>query len=222
MTTLSKRNKAIREKVAVGKTYPLETAIRLVKECATAKFNECVDVAVNLGINLQKSEAVRGATLLPHGTGRQVRVAVFATEAYVEIAQQAGADRVGLDDLAEDIKKGVMDFDVVIAMPDTMRVVGQLGQILGPRGLMPNPKIGTVAQDVAQAVKNAKQGQVRYRTDKGGVIHCTIGKAAFAEQALRENLEVLLLDLRKNKPSTSKGTYLKKLTLSSTMGPGVV
>lgn len=223
MTRLSKRRKTIAEKVKPGKRYPLSEAIQLVKECATAKFNECVDVAINLGVNPRISEqAVRGATVLPHGTGQVVRVAVFAQGANAEAARTAGADIVGLEDLAEEIKKGNMNFDVVIATPDSMRVVGQLGQILGPRGLMPNPKVGTVTSDVTQAVKNAKQGQIRYRTDKNGIIHCTIGKVDFTTKNLEENLEALLVDLRKVKPSAAKGTYFKKLTISSTMGPGII
>ena len=222
MAKVSKRRKAIAEKVQPGKHYALTEAFDLVKQCASAKFKECVDVAIRLGIDARKSEqAVRGATVLPHGTGREVRVAVFAQGDNASIAQKAGADIVGLEDLAEDIKKGNLNFDVVIATPDTMRVVGQLGQVLGPRGLMPNPKVGTVTTDVATAVKNAKQGQVRYRTDKNGIIHCTIGKADFDATALQENLEVLLADLKKAKPSVAKGTYIKKLVISSTMGPGV-
>jgi len=222
MALQSKRKKAIEEKIQRGKLYPIEEAVKLVKDCANTKFTECVDVSINLGIDAKKSEqAVRGATVLPHGTGREVRVAVFAQDANLEAAKEAGADVVGLDDLAEDVKKGKLDFDVVIATPDTMKVVGQLGQILGPRGLMPNPKVGTVTTDVATAVKNAKQGQVRYRTDKNGIIHCSIGKVNFEEGALQENLEVLIADLKKAKPVGSKGTYLKKITLSSTMGPGI-
>lgn len=222
MVLQSRRRKIICEKVEVGKQYPADEAIKLVKECATAKFNEGVDVSINLGVDAKKSEqSVRGATVLPHGTGREVRVAVFAQGANAETAKKAGADTVGLDDLAQDIKKGKMDFDVVIATPDTMRVVGQLGQILGPRGLMPNPKVGTVTNDVASAVKNAKQGQVRYRTDKSGIVHCLIGKVNFEVNALKENLQVLVADLRKIKPPGARGTYLKKLTLSSTMGPGI-
>ncbi|WP_423063432.1 50S ribosomal protein L1 [Candidiatus Paracoxiella cheracis] len=222
MALQSKRRKAIQEKVQPGKQYTLDEAINLVKECASAKFIEGVDVSIILGVDAKKSDqGVRGATVLPHGTGREVRVAVFAQGANAEAAQKAGADIVGLDDLAEDVKKGKMDFDVVIATPDTMKVVGQLGQVLGPRGLMPNPKVGTVTTDVATAVKNAKQGQVRYRTDKNGIIHCPIGKANFESKALQENLEALIADLKKVKPAGAKGTYLKKLTLSSTMGPGI-
>lgn len=222
MALQSKRRKAIQEKVQPGKQYTLDEAINLVKECASAKFIEGVDVSIILGVDAKKSDqGVRGATVFPHGTGREVRVAVFAQGANAEAAQKAGADIVGLDDLAEDVKKGKMDFDVVIATPDTMKVVGQLGQVLGPRGLMPNPKVGTVTTDVATAVKNAKQGQVRYRTDKNGIIHCPIGKANFESKALQENLEALIADLKKVKPAGAKGTYLKKLTLSSTMGPGI-
>lgn len=222
MALQTKRRKAIEEKIQRGKLYPLEEAIKLVKECANTKFAECVDVSINLGVDAKKSEqAVRGATVLPHGTGRNVRVAVFAQGANAEAAKKADADIVGLDDLAEDVKKGKLDFDVVIATPDAMKVVGQLGQVLGPRGLMPNPKVGTVTTDVATAVKNAKQGQVRYRTDKNGIVHCSIGKVNFEEKALQENLEALVADLKKAKPVGAKGTYLKKLTLSSTMGPGI-
>ena len=222
MTHLSKRKKAIEEKIEFGKHYPIKEAIELVKECANTKFNEGVDVAINLGIDARKSEqSVRGATVLPHGTGRTVRVAVFAQGDKAIAAEKAGADLVGFEDLAEEIKKGKMDFDVVIATPDAMRVVGQLGQVLGPRGLMPNPKVGTVADDIATAVKNAKQGQVRYRTDKNGIIHCPIGKAGFETSALKENLDALLSDLKKIKPSSAKGTYFKKLIISSTMGPGI-
>ncbi len=223
MARVSKRVKAYKEKLQPGKAYPLEEAIKLVKECASAKFVEAIDVSVNLGVDARKSDQnVRSATVLPHGTGRQVRVAVFAQGANAEAAKNAGADVVGFEDLAEDVKKGNMEFDVVIASPDAMRVVGQLGQILGPRGLMPNPKVGTVTPDVATAVNNAKRGQVRYRTDKNGIIHCTIGKANFEPNAIAENLEALLADLKKAKPTAAKGTYFKKVTLSSTMGPGVV
>lgn len=222
MALRSKRRKIIQEKAQPGKQYSVEEAIKLVKECATAKFNEGIDVSINLGVDAKKSEqSVRGATVLPHGTGREVRVAVFAQGANVQAAEKAGADIVGLDDLAADIKKGNMNFDVVIATPDTMKVVGQLGQVLGPRGLMPNPKVGTVTTDVATAVKNAKQGQVRYRTDKNGIVHCPIGKVDFEASALQENLTALLVDLKKAKPASAKGTYLKKLILSSTMGPGI-
>jgi len=218
----SKRRKAAREKLDSEKAYLLEDALNLVKELATAKFPESVDVAVNLGVDPRKSDqVVRGSTVLPNGTGKTVRVAVFAQGENADKATAAGADIVGFEDLAESIKGGAMDFDVVIATPDAMRVVGQLGQVLGPRGLMPNPKVGTVTADVETAVKNAKAGQVRYRTDKAGIIHCPIGRADFEVPALQENLQALLADLRKSKPSTAKGSYVKKLTVSSTMGPGV-
>jgi large subunit ribosomal protein L1 len=220
---LSKKQKAIQQKVQPGKQYAIEQAIAIVKECAKAKFDETVDVSINLGIDAKKSEQnVRGATVLPHGTGKTVRVAVFAQGEHAKAAQAAGADRVGFDDLADAIKAGEINFDVVIAAPDAMRLVGTLGQVLGPRGLMPNPKVGTVTNDVANAVKNAKAGQVRYRTDKAGLIHCSIGKASFAVDALKQNLHALLTDVRKNKPSTAKGIYLKKITVSSTMGPGLI
>ncbi len=222
MTKLSKRQKKIKEKVDKTISYPADQAFSLLKELSTVKFSEAVDVAVNLGIDPRKSDQnVRGATVLPNGTGKEVRVAVFTQGANVEAAQNAGADIVGLDDLADRVKAGEMDFDVVIASPDAMRVVGQLGQILGPRGLMPNPKVGTVAADVAGAVANAKAGQVRYRTDKGGIVHCTIGKINFEVAALKQNLESLLADLKKAKPSAAKGIYLKKITVSTTMGPGI-
>jgi large subunit ribosomal protein L1 len=218
----SKRRKAAREKLDAEKAYLVEDALSLVKELATAKFPESIDIAVNLGVDPRKSEqVVRGSTVLPNGTGKTVRVAVFAQGENAEKATAAGADIVGFDDLAESIKGGTMDFDVVIATPDAMRVVGQLGQILGPRGLMPNPKVGTVTADVETAVKNAKAGQVRYRTDKAGIIHCPIGRADFEVRALHENLVALLADLKKAKPSSAKGSYFKKLTVSSTMGPGV-
>ncbi|WP_267256233.1 50S ribosomal protein L1 [Coxiella endosymbiont of Ornithodoros maritimus] len=219
---LTKRRKTHAEKVQRDKAYPFSEAIKLIKECAKAKFNESIDVAINLGIDSRKSDqAIRGATVLPHGSGRTVKVAVFAQGDNVEKAKAAGADIVGLDDLAERIQGGDIDFDVVIATPETMRVVGKLGQVLGPRGLMPNPKVGTVTTDVASAVKNAKQGQILYRIDKNGIIHCTIGKMGFEEKALEENFLALLNDIKKVKPSAAKGTYLKKLTLSSTMGPGI-
>lgn len=222
MAKLSKRAKVIGEKLQPGKIYAAEEAFAVLQELSTVKFIESVDVSVNLGVDPRKSDqAVRGATVLPHGTGKTVRVAVFAQGANADAAREAGADIVGMDDLAAQVKAGELNFDVVIASPDAMRVVGQLGQILGPRGLMPNPKVGTVAQDVAVAVKNAKAGQVRYRTDKKGIIHCTIGKVNFAPGALKENLEALISDLKKVKPSTSKGVYLKKITVSSTMGPGL-
>ena len=219
---LSKRKKLAREKVDAAKFYVIDEALELVKELASAKFKESIDVAVNLGVDPRKSDqVVRGSTVLPHGTGKTVRVAVFAQGENASKAQDAGADIVGFEDLAEQVKKGEMNFDVVIATPDAMRVVGQLGQILGPRGLMPNPKVGTVTADVATAVKNAKAGQVRYRTDKAGIIHCPIGRADFEVNALKENLQTLLADLKKAKPASAKGAYLKKLTVSSTMGPGV-
>ena len=222
MATVSKRKKHAREKVDANSTYALDDALTLVKELATAKFPESVDVAVNLGVDPRKSEqVVRGSTVLPNGTGKTVRVAVFAQGENADKAKAAGADIVGFEDLAETIKGGEMNFDVVIATPDAMRVVGALGQILGPRGLMPNPKVGTVTADVETAVKNAKAGQVRYRTDKAGIIHCAIGRADFEVPALRENLEALLVDLRKGKPAASKGAFFKKMTVSSTMGPGV-
>ena len=222
MAKLSKRQKAINASIQPGKQYPIAEAVALLKKLSAVKFAESVDVAVNLGIDPRKSDqAVRGATVLPHGTGKSVRVAVFAQGAAAEAAREAGADIVGMDDLAASIKGGDLSFDVVIAAPDAMRVVGQLGQILGPRGLMPNPKVGTVSADVAGAVRNAKAGQVRYRADKKGIIHCTIGKIAFEPAALTENLEALLVDLKKLKPATSKGVYVKKVTVSSTMGPGL-
>ncbi|MEO7557989.1 MAG: 50S ribosomal protein L1 [Gammaproteobacteria bacterium] len=222
MAKLSKRAKAVQAKLVPGKQYPLDEALNLIKECATAKFAESVDASINLGVDARKSDqAVRGSTVLPRGIGKSVRVAVFAQGANADAATAAGADIVGFNDLAETVKAGTMDFDVVIATPDAMRIVGQLGQILGPRGLMPNPKVGTVTADVATAVKNAKAGQVRYRTDKAGIIHCTIGKASFDVQAMRENLQALIADLNKARPSTSKGIYVKKITLSSTMGPGI-
>ncbi len=222
MAKLSKREKAIREKVEAGKVYAVDDAFALLKELSSVKFVESIDVSVNLGVDPRKSDqVVRGATVLPHGTGKVVRVAVFAQGANAEAATAAGADRVGMDDLAADVKAGNLDFDVVIASPDAMRVVGQLGKILGPRGLMPNPKVGTVTPNVAEAVTNAKAGQVRYRTDKGGIIHCGIGKVGFEANALRENLAALLTSLIKGKPSAAKGIYLQKVTVSTTMGPGL-
>jgi large subunit ribosomal protein L1 len=218
----SKRKKVARERIDAEKAYVIEEALNLVKELATAKFPESIDVAVNLGVDPRKSDqVVRGSTVLPNGTGKSVRVAVFAQGENAEKATAAGADVVGFDDLAETIKGGELNFDVVIATPDAMRVVGQLGQILGPRGLMPNPKVGTVTADVETAVKNAKSGQVRYRTDKAGIIHCPIGRADFEVPALQENLQALLADLKKAKPASAKGAFVKKLTVSSTMGPGV-
>ena len=219
---LSKRMKTVRGKVDRSKMYPVDEALKLVKETAVAKFDESVDVAVNLGVDAKKSDqTVRGSVVLPSGTGKKVRVAVFAQGDKAKDATAAGADIVGFEDLAAKIKEGFMDFDVVIASPDAMRVVGQLGQILGPRGLMPNPKVGTVSPDVAAAVKNAKTGQVRYRVDKAGIVHCTIGRANFEVNALKENLQALMADLQKSKPAAAKGIYLKRVTLSSTMGPGV-
>ena len=222
MAKLSKRVRRFREKVEPGKMYGAEEAFTLLKELSEVKFTESVDVAVNLGVDPRKSDqVVRGATLLPNGIGKQVRVAVFTQGANAEAATAAGAERVGMEDLAEEIKAGNLNFDVVIASPDAMRVVGQLGKILGPRGLMPNPKVGTVTPDVGEAVKNAKAGQVRYRTDKAGIIHCPLGKLDFEPTALRENLEALLGNLMKAKPSTSKGVYMRRVTVSTTMGPGL-
>ena len=222
MAKLSKKAKLIRSKVDRAKQYSVIEAVQILKELGTAKFNEAIDVSVNLGVDPRKSDQnVRGATVLPNGTGKTVRVAVFTQGPNADAAKAAGADIVGMEDLGELVKKGEMNFDVVIASPDAMRVVGQLGQILGPRGLMPNPKVGTVTADVATAVKNAKSGQVRYRTDKSGIIHCTLGRVAFDAEAIQGNLEALLADLRKAKPTASKGIYIKKITLSSTMGPGL-
>lgn len=222
MAGLSKRQKELQSQVEAGKVYAAEDAFALLSRLSKVKFAEAIDVAVNLGVDPRKSDqAVRGATVLPNGTGKSVRVAVFAQGAAADAARDAGADIVGMDDLAAQVKAGELNFDVVVAAPDAMRVVGTLGQILGPRGLMPNPKTGTVTPDVATAVKNAKAGQVRYRTDKKGIIHCTLGKVSFTPAALRENLEALLVDLKKAKPSTSKGVYVKKVTVSSTMGPGL-
>jgi large subunit ribosomal protein L1 len=223
MAKLSKRQKLIAEKIDRNRQYAAEEAFTLLKELSTVRFNESVDVAVNLGVDPRRSDQmVRGSTVLPRGTGQDVRVAVFAQGANAEAAREAGADIVGMEDLADEIKQGRMDFDVVIASPDAMRVVGQLGQILGPRGLMPNPKVGTVSPDVATAVKNAKAGQVRYRTDKNGIIHCTIGKVDFEPAALIENLNALIGDLNKAKPSAAKGVYMKRVSVSTTMGPGLV
>ena len=222
MAKLSKKAKIASERVS-KEAQPIESALALVKELANAKFKESVDVAVNLGVDPKKSDQnVRGSTLLPNGTGKTVRVAVFAQGDNAEKAKAAGADIVGFEDLAEKIKAGEMNFDVVIATPDAMRIVGQLGKVLGPRGLMPNPKVGTVTPDVEGAVRNAKSGQVSYRTDKAGIIHCSIGQADFEISALKENLKALLADLQKAKPSSAKGIYMKKLTVSSTMGPGVI
>jgi len=222
MATVAKRMKVWAEKIQPGKSYSIEQALALVQEFAKAKFKESIDVAVNLGIDASKSDQqVRGSTVMPNGIGKSVRVAVFTSGKNQEAALAAGADLVGLEDLAEKVKAGEFNFDVVVASPDAMRVVGQLGQILGPRGLMPNPKVGTVTPNVAEAVRNAKAGQVRYRADKAGVVHCTLGKAEFEAGKLKENLQALLADLHKVKPSTAKGIYLKKISISSTMGPGV-
>lgn len=218
----SKRLLEIKKSLQLGKFYPVSEAVALLQTFPRAKFIESVDVSVNLGLDVRKSDqVVRGSTVLPHGTGKKIRLAVFTQGANVDIAKNAGADLVGLESLAEQVKQGIIDFDVVIATPDAMKVVGTLGKILGPRGLMPNPKVGTVTQDVATAVRDAKGGQVRYRTDKAGIIHCAIGKVNFEANALRENLQILLNDLKKAKPSTAKGVYFKKITLSTTMGAGV-
>ncbi len=222
MKSISKRQKAINARLQPGKLYGVVDAASILNEVSSVKFKESIDVAINLGIDPKKSDQnVRGASVLPHGTGKTVRVAVFAQGANAEAAKSAGADVVGFDDLAEKIQAGELNFDVVIATPDAMRVVGKLGTILGPRGLMPNPKVGTVTPDVVTAVKNAKSGQVRYRADKGGIVHCTVGQVGFEPQKIKENIEALVSDLKKIKPSTSKGVYLKRITLSSTMGPGI-
>lgn len=222
MAKLSKRTQALRAKIDRNAVYPVEQALGLIKETATAKFDESVDAAIQLGVDARKSDqVVRGSVVLPAGTGKTVRVAVFAQGAKAEEAKAAGADIVGMDDLAAEVKAGNMNFDVVIASPDTMRIVGTLGQILGPRGLMPNPKVGTVTPDVATAVKNAKAGQVQFRTDKAGIIHCTIGRASFDVEKLKSNLTALLDALNKSKPASSKGVYLRKIAVSSTMGGGV-
>jgi large subunit ribosomal protein L1 len=222
MAQLTKRVRAMREKIRPGQAYPATEAFDLLRDLSKVKFRESVDVSVNLGVDPRKSDqVVRGSTVLPNGTGKTVRVAVFTQGANADAAREAGADVVGMDDLAEQVRAGELNFDVVIASPDAMRVVGQLGQILGPRGLMPNPKVGTVTPDVAAAVRNAKGGQVRYRTDKGGIIHCSIGAVDFSSQSLAENLDALLADLVKLKPSTSKGVYVRRVTVSSTMGPGL-
>ncbi len=222
MARLTKRLKDIREKVDKDKQYPIEEALQLIKDLSSVKFTESVDISVNLGVDPKKSDqVVRGATVLPNGTGKEVRVAVFTDGENAKAAKEAGADLVGMDDLADQVKKGEFNFDVVIASPDAMRVVGALGQILGPRGLMPNPKVGTVTPDVAVAVKNAKSGQVRYRTDKAGIIHCPVGTVKFEVAALKENIEGLIADLVKAKPTAAKGVYLKKIAVSSTMGPGI-
>lgn len=223
MARLSKRVRATREKFDAGKSYAVLDALNLLKDNATAKFDETVEVAVNLGVDPRKSDQiVRGSTVLPQGTGKVVKVAVFAQGEQADEARAAGAEYTGMQDLAEQIQGGMMDFSVVIAAPDAMPVVGKLGKLLGPRGLMPNPKVGTVTKDTGQAVSNAKAGQVRYRTDKNGIIHCGIGKTSFAAEALKDNLDTLLADLKKAKPSASKGIYLKKISLSTTMGPGIM
>lgn len=223
MAILSKRRKAILEHVKPGKIYPIAEAIGILKKCSTVKFKESVEIAINLGVDARKTDqAVRGATVLPNGTGKSVRVAVFAQDANADAAKAAGADIVGYDDLAETIKKGEINFDILIATPDAMRVVGQLGQILGPKGLMPNPKVGTVTKDITTAVKNAKSGQVQFRSDKNGIVHCAVGKIDFEAKAVTQNIEALLNDLKKAKPAGAKGSYFKKLTLSTTMGPGLV
>lgn len=223
MATLTKRQKAIAEKVEANKVYDLDSAVAILNSLPAAKFKESMDVAINLGVDPRKSDQiVRGATVLPAGTGKTVRVAVFAQGAQAEAAKAEGADVVGMDDLAESIQAGNLDFDVVIAAPDAMRVVGKLGTVLGPRGLMPNPKVGTVTPDVGNAVKNAKSGQARYRVDKGGIIHAAVGQVGFEPAAIRQNVEALVSDLKRAKPATSKGVYIKKITLSSTMGPGLV
>lgn len=222
MAKFTKRMRVIRDKVDSTCEYEINAAVALLKELATAKFDESVDVAINLGIEARKSEQnVRGATVLPHGTGKSIRVAVFTQGANAEAAKEAGADIVGMEDLAAQVKAGNMDFDVVIASPDAMRVVGQLGQILGPRGLMPNPKVGTVSPNVAQAVKNAKAGQVRYRNDKNGIVHTSIGKISFEADKIKENLEALIADISKARPATTKGAFIKKVSLSTTMGAGI-
>ncbi len=222
MVAVAKRMKPWSEKIDSAKLYPINEALALVKQFANAKFDESVDVAVNLGIDASKSDQqVRGSTVLPHGTGKVVRVAVFTSGKNADAAREAGADIVGLEDLAEKVKAGELNFDVVVASPDAMRIVGQLGQILGPRGLMPNPKVGTVTPDVAGAVRNAKAGQVRFRADKAGVLHCSLGKASFTPEALTDNLRALLADLQKAKPASSKGVYLRRIAVSSTMGPGI-
>jgi len=222
MVAVAKRMKPWSEKIDSARMYSIDEALALVKQFANARFDESIDVAVNLGIDATKSDQqVRGSTVLPHGTGKVVRVAVFTSGKNADAAREAGADVVGLEDLAEKVKAGELNFDVVVASPDAMRVVGQLGQILGPRGLMPNPKVGTVTPDVATAVRNAKAGQVRFRADKAGVLHCSLGKASFAPEALKDNLRALLADLQKAKPASSKGVYLRRISVSSTMGPGI-
>lgn len=223
MSKISKKQKVVRQNLESGKVYPVLEALDLVKKCATAKFDESLDVAIVLGVDPTKSDqVVRGATVLPNGTGKSVRVAVFAQGPQADAATAAGADMVGFEDLAEKVKSGDFDVDVVIATPDAMRIVGQLGQILGPKGLMPNPKVGTVSNDAAAAVKNAKSGQVRYRTDKNGIVHSSVGKVSFDAEAVKQNIEALLADVKRIKPAAAKGTYLRKVVVSSTMGPGFV
>ena len=223
MAKLSKRAKLSQEKIEAGKLYPIDEAVSLLTELASTKFSESVDVSINLGVDPRKSDqVVRGATVLPNGTGKEIRVAVFAQGEKAELAKAAGADVIGMEDLAASIKEGNLDFGVVIATPDAMRVVGQLGQILGPRGLMPNPRLGTVTADVAEAVSNAKAGQVRFRTDKNGIVHGGVGKVGFESSAIKENIEALLLDLKKAKPASAKGTYVSKIVLSTTMGAGIL
>lgn len=223
MAGLTRRARRIREKIDAGKSYPVLQALNLLKENATTKFDETVEVAINLGVDPRKSDQiVRGSTVLPQGTGKVVKVAVFAEGEQADEAQAAGAEYIGMQDLAEQVQGGLMDFNVVIAAPNAMPVVGKLGKLLGPRGLMPNPKVGTVTKDVGQAVRNAKAGQVRYRTDKNGIIHCGIGKTSFASEDLKQNFDTLLADLKKAKPGSAKGVYLKKISLSTTMGPGIV
>ena len=223
MAKMTRRRKIIEEKVDYERTYPIDEAVALLNEISGSKFNESIDISVNLGIDAQKSDqSVRGVTSLPHGSGKEIRVAVFADGDSADEAQKAGADIVGFEDLAEEIKKGELDFDVVIATPDSMRLVGQLGKVLGPRGLMPNPKTGTVTADVATAVSNAKSGQIQFRADRGGIVHGSVGKLGFDPLQVKENIEALISDLRKAKPASAKGVFLKKITLSSTMGPGLV
>jgi large subunit ribosomal protein L1 len=222
MAKMTKRAKAFKERVEEGKLYAIDEAVILLTELSTVKFEESIDISINLGVDPKKSDqVVRGATVLPNGTGKDVRVAVFAQGEKAEEASAAGADIVGMDDLAEAVKGGELNFDVVIAAPDSMRIVGQLGQVLGPRGLMPNPRLGTVTMDVGEAVRNAKSGQVRYRTDKNGIVHGGIGKVGFESVAIKENIEALIADLKKAKPTTAKGTYVKKVVLSTTMGAGI-
>jgi large subunit ribosomal protein L1 len=222
MARVSKRMRRLRERLDPTRTYPVDEALRLVKEMASAKFDESIDVAINLGVDARKSDQnVRGTAVMPRGTGKKVRVAVFAEGAAAEAAKNAGADIVGFQDLADRIRQGQIDFDLAIATPEAMKIVGALGQILGPRGLMPNPKVGTVTPNVAKAVENAKAGQVQYRTDKAGIVHCSIGKSSFEPDALKENLMSLIAALNRSRPAAAKGTYLKRVTLSTTMGPGV-